>query len=384
MINVANIIEEGKLGGPQIRITNVANSLSNKINTTVILPIENADDFVNRLEDLDVNYKQLHLTKITKELNPAIRYIVFSFFEIIQLKNYFKRKNFDIIHVSGGSWQYKGVIAGYLAGVKVLWHLNDTSMPYIFRKLFIFFSRFVDGYIYASRRSELYYGKLLKQKNKKPSFVIQAPVNTIKFDPKLRFAGDGELIQKWGKKMVIGTIANINRVKGLDNFIDSIIILNKTYEDLIFIVIGQLYNSQKHYFNYLKKVIKNNQINNLFFVGQRLDIKPLLNRIDIYVCSSKFESSPISIWEAMSMEKPIVSTDVGDVKYFVRTGHSGFIAETNNPDNLAMNISKLITNKKLRIQFGKRNRSITVKKLDIRYCAMKHLMAYEKIIYDNK
>ena len=45
-------------------------------------------------------------------------------------------------------------------------------------------------------------------------------------------------------------------------------------------------------------------------------IRSLLNQSDIYVCSSNYESSPVSIWEAMSMELPIVSTDVGDLSKY--------------------------------------------------------------------
>ena len=384
MIKVANIIEEGKLGGPQIRIANVAHKLFGTVETTVILPIANSANFISKLEELGVPYRLFPLSKITKELKPLLRYIFFSVYEIILLVKYFRKNNFDLVHVSGGSWQYKGVISSYIAGQKVIWHLNDTKTPLLFRKLFTFFSRFSNGYIYASNRSKLYYSPFIKLTSKKPSFVIQAPVDTALFNPSLDFKGDEKLIEQFANKIVIGTVANINPVKGLETFIESIIDLNKRYDNLEFLIIGPIYNNQKRYYNYLQKRINKNNINNISFVGPRRDVKPLLKRIDIYVCSSKFESSPIAVWEAMSMMKAIVSSNVGDVSLFITMGYNGAIVETNNSVKLTKKVSELIINNKLRLRYGLRSREIAITNLDISNCAEKHLKAYKQILHNVK
>ena len=44
-LRVANIIEEGKLGGPHLRIVNIAKLIKEEVDTTVIMPSENSDDF---------------------------------------------------------------------------------------------------------------------------------------------------------------------------------------------------------------------------------------------------------------------------------------------------------------------------------------------------
>jgi len=43
----------------------------------------------------------------------------------------------DIVHCNG-AWQVKGIIAGKLAGAKVVWHLNDTRMPFFIKVVFSF------------------------------------------------------------------------------------------------------------------------------------------------------------------------------------------------------------------------------------------------------
>ena len=77
-IKVANIIEESKLGGPQIRIVNIANALKDIVETTVILPKENSDNFITLLKKLKVNFKSFSLSRITKNYKVALKYIFFS------------------------------------------------------------------------------------------------------------------------------------------------------------------------------------------------------------------------------------------------------------------------------------------------------------------
>ena len=95
-------------------------------------------------------------------------------------------------------------------------------------------------------------------------------------------------------------------------------------------------------------------IKNFFFLGARSDVRPLLKAMNIYVCSSKNESSPLSLWEAMSMEKAIISRDVGDVKAFIENGINGFVSATDDEIELtAKNLKKLIEDPHLRDKLGK-------------------------------
>ena len=111
----------------------------------------------------------------------------------------------------------------------------------------------------------------------------------------------------------------------------------------------------------------------------RKDTRPLLKAIDIYVCSSYYESSPLSVWEAMAMKKAIISTDVGDIKKFIKNDINGIIINPNDEKALAEAISKLIKNSKLRISFGKLARQVSLKKLDLKKCARLNYNVYKNI-----
>jgi glycosyltransferase involved in cell wall biosynthesis len=377
-MRIANIIEEGKVGGPQVRIISVAAALKGSVETIVVMPSENSSDFRQRCVEAGVTYHTLSLSRITKEWKGAICYLLFSLVEIIRLVVFLKRSETDLVHVSGGSWQYKGVLAGKMAGKKVVWHLNDTCMPLFVRKLFSYFSCLSDGFIFASERSKSYYQPLMK--SDKPEFVIPAPVDTTKFDPTNSFKGDESIIANWSDKIVVGIVANINPIKGLEVFIKAAALTNRQTTNVHFAVLGPIYENQKRYFNELELLCEKLSVSNIEFLGGRSDVRPLLKRFDIYVCSSLAESSPISVWEAMAMGTPVISTDVGDVPLYVRDEDNGFIVNVEDSEALSERLKLLISNSELRHQFGARGREVVVSELGLGRCAARHLNAYKNIL----
>ena len=376
-LRVANVIEEGKLGGPQVRISIVAASLKNSVQTIVVMPKENSKEFRKRCDSLAVTYRILPITRITKEWRVALRYVLFFPLEILWLISVLKNEEVDVVHISGGSWQYKGVIAGKLAGKKVLWHLNDTSMPIIIRWIFYIMAYMSDGFIFASERSRSYYRPLIKKR--KPEFVIPAPVDTTQFNPQENYIGDEDCIEKWGGKIVVGTVANVNPIKGLETFI-RVAALYKGEQDVFFVVIGPVYANQKNYYESLKRLCNELGVQNIEFLGARSDVRPLVKRFDIYLCTSLAESSPISVWEAMAMGTPVISTDVGDVPLYVRDGDNGFIVNVEDSEALSERLKLLTSNSELRHQFGARCREVVVSELGLGRCAARHLNAYKYIL----
>lgn len=376
-MRIGNFIEEARMGGPQIRNLKVASALKKKIEIVLIFPKENSKDYKKNCKLLKIQHLSLPLTTIKRGFINIISYVFFFFFEVVMLARTFKKYNFDLIHVSGGCWQSKGIFAAKLAGIRVIWELNDTNTHGIFKKLFFFINNLADGFIFASEKTKIYYKELISSKKK--SYVIQSPVDLDFFNPNLTYLNDKFFKRKNKKKVIIGTIANVNPVKNLELFLEVAKKLSRYSKEVIFIVVGSIYSSQKKYYNFLNYKKKKLNLKNFFFLNSRKDIRPLLKIIDIYVCASKNESSPLSVWEAMSMEKAIVSTDVGDVKKFVIDGKNGFIVNVNDAHNLAYCVKKFIENPGLRKNFGKKSRMIANNKLNINICSKLHFLAYKSI-----
>jgi len=73
---------------------------------------------------------------------------------------------------------------------------------------------------------------------------------------------------------------------------------------------------------------------------------------------------PVSTIEALACGVPVVSTDAGDAKFWVRDGESGYVVEKKNSEMIAVRVLDILSDKEKRIQFGLRARQIVEKSQD--------------------
>jgi glycosyltransferase involved in cell wall biosynthesis len=383
-IFIANFIEEARLGGPQMRMALIASSFNKmlfnkKIDLTLIFPKDESKDFQNKCHLMNIKYHLFPTSKISRNFFNIIKYLVLFPYEIIILAMFLKKKSFDIVHISGGCFHLKGVIAAKIAGIKVLWELNDTYAPLFMRIIFFFISYFADYLVFASYRTRKYYGKF--NLFKKKSFVIQSPVDTNFYDPSFSYPNE-KYIEKLvkEKKIIIGTVANVSPVKGFETLIKTAKKLSSYSDKIVFLVVGAIHKSQRKYYNNLLTIIKKEKIKNFFFLGPRNDTRHIVNSMNIYICCSNNESSPLSLWEAMSMKKTIISTNVGDVHEFISNNVSGYIVDTNNENALTNKLKRLINDPILRRKFGNKVRNIAKSQFDLKLCRNLHFKMYQSIM----
>jgi len=377
MIKIANYLEEAKVGGPQRRAVFAASKMLDNVSTTIITSFENSSDLEILCQQAGIPLKKIRLTRLTREIKPLLRYIFFSAFEIFAAARYFRKSDFDIVHING-SQQFKGILIAKLGGKKVIWHLTDTLMPEIVLKFFSVLSFMADGWIYSSERSKAYYQPLIKS-NKK-GFIIPAPVDTSIVSKNVimdEFSFTNDFLET---DIIIGTVANINPIKGLEFFIKAADQVSTSHSNVKFVILGPVSSNQESYFKKLQKLCETLELKNISFVGQHTDVRPFLKKLDIYVCSSLSESSPLSVWEAMAMELPIITTDVGDVGLYVENYINGFVSKVGDINTMSNNIEYLLKNKELLDIYGKESRRIAVQKLDVRICADRHITAYSEIL----
>jgi glycosyltransferase involved in cell wall biosynthesis len=88
------------------------------------------------------------------------------------------------------------------------------------------------------------------------------------------------------------------------------------------------------------------------FAGGRNDIPEILSALDLFVLCSDTEAFPVSILEAMAMERPVVSTDVGSVSEAVVHGTTGLLVPPGRPEALASAICELLADPARRREMG--------------------------------
>ena len=99
------------------------------------------------------------------------------------------------------------------------------------------------------------------------------------------------------------------------------------------------------YYNvYIGKLIKKyNLKNSVSFLGTLDEIgmkKQFLNS-NVFVNCSSIENSPNSVCEAMMLGVPVISSDVGGVKDFIRHGENGYLYQADAPYMLAHYVMKV-------------------------------------------
>ena len=158
MLKVANVIMEGRFGGPQARIVAVAERLKDDgIETIVVLPKNGSGLFYKKLTKKNILTRRLNLHRLTRQKSHLVKFIAFFIPELFSLYRLFRKERVDIVHCNG-SWQVKGVIAGKLAGAKVVWHLNDTRRIRIIDLFSYLAGKYLcDAFIFAAKRVRDHY-----------------------------------------------------------------------------------------------------------------------------------------------------------------------------------------------------------------------------------
>ncbi|PQP34940.1 hypothetical protein C6A37_05120 [Desulfobacteraceae bacterium SEEP-SAG9] len=375
-IRTANIIEEGRYAGPQVRILGVAERLKAEgIKTLVICPEEESEHFYTKAVKRKVEICRIPMHRLSRNPTSIFRYFITFPKEVYFLYRMVKKENIDIVHCNSIR-QLKGVVAGWFARKKVIWHLQDTRNNIIIRAFFFTASFLVDYFIAAGERVREYYLRRFPLSHK-PVKIIQAPVNTYLFDPNL-VSADQRIESSPGVKVV--SVGNINPAKAYQYLIKAASYLNLKNNEVSFWIVGPVFESQQLYYSKLIKLSQKLNVKNVNFYGKANNVRAILKGADIYVCSSIHEASPISIWEAMSMGRAIISTDVGDVNRFIKNGVNGFIVPIQNPKALANKINILLNAPELRNLFGQRSRLTAIQHLDVSICVRKHAEAYRELL----
>jgi len=78
------------------------------------------------------------------------------------------------------------------------------------------------------------------------------------------------------------------------------------------------------------------------FLGSRSDVSDILRALDVAVCCSDFEGSPLAVMEYMDAALPVVATEVGGVPDLIEPDVHGLLVPPRNPSALAHAIAELL------------------------------------------
>ena len=116
-------------------------------------------------------------------------------------------------------------------------------------------------------------------------------------------------------------------------------------------------------------------LGNIEFLGNVKNVMEIIGKSDLFFLPSEDESFGLAALEAMSCEVPVVATNVGGLKELISHGVDGYLTNVGDPEALAQNALKILTDSGLQEKLGRNARQ----KVLGQYTPEKILPMYESL-----
>jgi len=291
---------------------------------------------------------------------------------IIQLAKIMKNNKIDIVHSHNWATLFYVVSAATLARVPVIIHgehgretkyLDKSFHRFHLKKVLYHLSDVILAVsqdlanslinIYSQPRSKIH--------------IIRNGVEISKFKNRQDSRSIRIKYKIPDNKLAIGTCARIKPVKDLITLIIAFESLFIKHKNLFLVIAGPGNENNNSYYRELLTYIKKSPAKNAIkFLGSVKDIQEIYSILDIYVNSSLTEGMSNTILEAMTVGLPVIASDTGGNPELIEDDYNGFLFPIQNHSVLAVQLQKLISDKKLRERLGENGVKLTQSKFDIK------------------
>lgn len=357
-----------------LEITQNLQKLGNKL--VVILPKYFGCD----KQDYGLNIKYIPTFK-----KNSFSYLLFEVLRIFYLIFYILTTNPDVIYARSGVLDAMPPIISKIFGIPYFIEKNgvieDEFKTRGYSRIIIMFVKFCEKINLKFCNKVICVTKGIKKElskryniNKNKFEVIPNGANM-----KLFFPSDKNICRKKNlipdDKFIVGFVGSFAPWQGLDFLIDSI---NKIklqgYSDILYILVGDGEMMQK----LRKKVTKYNLENDIIFTGKipYSKVGIYINSFDIAIApfttkGSSALGSPLKLFEYLSCQKPLISSDVDGVTEIIKEGNCGLLYEAGNINQLSKQIIFAYNNRTQLLNMGKNGRKLIEKKYGWNKIAMK-------------
>ena len=295
--------------------------------------------------------KKTNLHEINVFIEPFSLTHIWKFY--LKLKRLVKKNKYDFLFVSSDPlWSIFGCLISKKYGVQMIYDIQDNFETYKSFKLpFVrmFHKKAVKSAAFVTCASNVLKNDL-KNTRKQNIVVVPNGVDLNLFKP-MDMQKSRKLLKLPKKGKIISYIGSIQKIQGVDILIACFKELRKKMPSLNLLIVGKVGAEEKEKFDF--------NVDGLIFKGSlpQKDVVYAINASDVLVIPyplNKFTRvmlAPYKIVEFMTCNKPIVTTDVGEMgglignKKFV--AKPGSINDLKNKINCALKIKKVSYRKKV-------------------------------------
>jgi glycosyltransferase involved in cell wall biosynthesis len=186
--------------------------------------------------------------------------------------------------------------------------------------------------------------------------VVRNGVDVERLNEARRISNRTALCRSWGFPedcLLVGTVGELNPLKGHDDFIRAAAIVVASYPQARFLIAGGDPSSDNKTSRSLKYLIAELSLQDrIRLLGQVEDVAPFLAAMDVFVSASQTESFGLAMVEALASSLPVVATDTKGAQEIIRDGETGFLVPVGQSAALAKAISRLLIDADLRERMG--------------------------------
>lgn len=270
----------------------------------------------------------------------------------LRMLRFFRQQRPDIVHTHHVYELIYAVVPAILSGARII-HTEHEYYSLLGKKTLIL--RCLSHFCYAVTSVSEEVTDFLADTVKVSRDKLHTITNGIDID---KFSGKSQLsrhsIGVDDSSFVIGIVARVEPEKNIETLIKAFAELSRQRPDAALVIVGD--GSQRTALEELARELNVQQ--NVHFLGVRLDIADVVALFDVFALPSHREGLPISLLEAMSCGKPVVSSDVGSISSVIFPGENGFLIEPDDVGMLATYLMNLMDDPNTRMSFGKRSRQI--------------------------
>lgn len=274
---------------------------------------------------------------------------------LFRLYQIYRSRRYQLVHTHSIKAGLLGRLAAWLARVPMVVHTIHGA-PFVIgndlrSKVYFLYERLL-GYL---TQRVICVGEVLRQEvmawKVLPAEKLTTIYSGIDFSSCVPRQTVVEMKQKLGLEEawpIVGCVGRLTEQKAQQYLVEAIALLKPKYPEIKLMLVGD--GELRPLLE--KRIQELGHSSNVCLLGERDDVVDLLNILDVYAMSSRWEGVGRALTEAMYMGIPIVATSVNGVTEVISHEKTGLLVSPDDSCGLAGAIDRLVSDRELAKRFG--------------------------------
>ena len=339
-IRLLQILTNFHIGGTERQVVNLALGIDSARFDLHLACLLNSGELLAELEALRVPRSEFRIGSL---------YSPMTFWEGIRLAHHIRKNLIQIVHSYGFYPNVFTVPVAWLAGTSIIVaSIRDTGdlLTPLQRWLQRLVCRLADCILV---NADAVRENLLEQGyDPNKIVVIRNGISPSNFSTKGRRAILRRVLGLAPSDRLVAVFSRLNRMKGVNYFLDAAVLLSRSFPDVHFLVVGD--GASKTELE--EQACRLGLAQRIVFTGFRSDVPDLLSESAISVLPSLSEGTSNTLLESMAAGIPVVATRVGGNPEVIEDGVSGLLVPVRDPAALATAMGRLLEDEELAARLG--------------------------------